>query len=186
TSTPAPSANATAHPSGTLEVPPALDSQLRQPPAAIVQDRVNQSGWSFLAANGGADADRVADDRLSSIIITCDVGHLSVGFVFYLDGYHGHALKKIKDVKQPFVLEIRRASGDNRKFSTFLYMTPADGGWVQEESWRFAGREATAFLDAFGQDGRLSLHTGKGVEVASWTLKRTSQIRESMRKVCNL
>ncbi|MGH6796967.1 MAG: hypothetical protein ACREDI_01100, partial [Roseiarcus sp.] len=98
----------------------------------------------------------------------------------------GHALNKVKDIKQPFVVEIRRVSGDDRKFSTFLYMTPADGGWVQEESWGLTGGEATAFLDAFGQDGRLGLLTGKGVEVASWTLKGTSDIRESMRKVCNL
>ena len=65
-------------------------------------------------------------------------------------------------------------------------MTPADGGWVQEESWSFTGGEATAFLDTFGQDGRLSLQTGKGVEVASWTLKGTSHIRELIREICNL
>lgn len=173
---------------GNLRKPTNAESASKAPVAAapLVQDRVNQSGWTFHAANGGANVNGVADDGYSSIVIGCIGEHHSVSFVFYLDGYHGHALNKVKDIKQPFVVEIQRASGDNRKFSTFLYMTPADGGWVQEESWSFTGGEATGFLDTFGQDGRLSLQTGKGVEVASWTLKGTSPIRESIRETCNL
>jgi hypothetical protein len=62
----------------------------------------------------------------------------------------------------------------------------ADGGWLQEGGWRFTGGDASAFLHAFGQDGQLDLQTGKGVEVGAWTLKGTAQVREAMRKVCNL
>ena len=72
----------------------------------LVQDRVNQSGWRFHAASGGANVNGVADDGYSSIGIGCIGGHHSVSFVFYLDGYHGHALNKVKDIKQPFVVEI--------------------------------------------------------------------------------
>jgi hypothetical protein len=58
-----------------------------------------------------------------------------------------------------------------------------DGDFTQG---KLTGSEASSFLDAFGEEGHLGLQTGKGIEVASWTLKGTSQIREAMRKVCNL
>ena len=137
------------------------------------QYRVKQEAWTG-----------VADDRLSRLLLSCGRGKL--GFTFYLDGHHGPALNRVKDIKQGFVIEISRGPGDNRKFPLFLYMTPADDGFVQEEGWNFIDGEATAFLDAFGKDGRLSLLTGKGAEVASWTLKGTSPLSESTRKDCNL
>jgi hypothetical protein len=149
---------------------PTKASSATQPPVAaapFVPDR----DWSLRA-----------DDGLSSFGIGCHTGGDSIGFTFYLEGYRGNALKRLKDdIRQPFVIEI-----NNRKFPTFLYMTPADGGWVQEQGWRFTDGEASAFLDAFGQDGRLALQTGKGVEVASWTLKGTAEVRESVRKIYNL
>jgi hypothetical protein len=41
-------------------------------------------------------------------------------------------------------------------------------------------------LDAFGREGRMSLQTGNGVELASWTLKGMSKVRELMRNTCQL
>ena len=173
-------------------------SDLRQPtnaesvgmaPAAaapLAQDRAKLQPWMFSAASGrGYISSGLADDGFSRFTITCLADSQSVDFTFYPDGYHGHALNKVMDLEQPFVVEFRQSSGDNQKFPILAYFV-ADGGWTQEARRHRTGSEASAFLDAVGQDGRLDLQTGKGAEIASWTLKGTSQMRESMRKVCNL
>jgi hypothetical protein len=155
-------------------------------PAPLVQDRAKQQEWMFSAANGQAYiSSGIADDGVSRFTITCGGDAPSVGFTFYPDGYHGQALNKVLDLEQPFVFEVRQASGNNQKFPIVAYFV-ADGGWTQEAGRHLTGSEASAFLDAVGQDGRLDLQTGKGVGIASWTLKGTSQMRESIRKVCNL
>src|SRR6185437_17134064 len=58
-----------------------------------------------------------ADDGISRFGIRCHAGGPAIGFVFYLDDYHGNAPNKLKDdIKQSFLVEIRQASGDNRSF----------------------------------------------------------------------
>ena len=81
-------------------------------------------------------------------------------------------------------------SGENQKFPIMAFLG-GDGGWAtaawgQTRDLGLTDRAATAFLDAFAQEGRLSLQTGNGVELASWPLKGTSKVRESMRNACQL
>jgi hypothetical protein len=79
-------------------------------------------------------------------------------------------------------------SGGTKKFPLIAYMA-GDGAWptgrnAQERG--LTGSAATAFLDAFGREGRMSLQTGEGVELAAWTLRDMSKVRELMRNTCQL
>jgi hypothetical protein len=110
----------------------------------------------------------------------------------YPHGYRGHALRKVVDLDQPFILEVRPVSGENQKFPLIAYMA-GDGAWPTGHSGQggggdggLTGNAATAFLDAFGREGRMSLQTGNGVELASWTLKDMSKVRELVRNTCQL
>ena len=114
----------------------------------------------------------------------------STTLAFVLDprGYRGHALRKVLDVDQPFILEVRPVSGENQKFPLIAYMA-GDGAWPTGSYGHergLTGSAATAFLDAFGREGRLSFQTGNGVELASWTLKGMSKVRELVRNTCQL
>ena len=153
-----------------------------------------QAGWwPNVAPNGAASAYGFADDGFSSILFSC---YKSTTLDFVLDprGYRGHALRKVPEVDQPFILELRPPSGENQKFPLIAYMA-GDGAWPAGHAWPkgrydqdrgLTGSAATAFLDAFGREGRMSLQTGNGVELAAWTLKNTSKIRELMRNACQL
>ena len=156
--------------------------------ASGAQLGTKQAGWwPNVAPNGAASAYGFADDGYSSILFSC---YKSATLDFVLDprGYRGHALRKVPEVDQPFILELRPLSGDNQKFPLIAYMA-GDGAWPtgrygQERG--LTGSAATAFLDAFGREGRMSLQTGNGVELAAWTLKGTSKVRELMRNACQL
>lgn len=81
-------------------------------------------------------------------------------------------------------------SGENQKFPIMAFFFD-DGAWVttrygETRDLGLTGSAATAFLDAFAQEGRLNLQTGNGVELVSWTLRDTSKVRESMRNACQL
>ena len=81
-------------------------------------------------------------------------------------------------------------SGENQKFPIMAFFF-GDGGWAtarcgETRDLGLTGSAATAFLDAFAQEGRLNLQTGNGVELVSWTLKDTSKVRELMRNACQL
>jgi hypothetical protein len=143
--------------------------------------------WPHVAPNGALSATGYADDGFSSILFSC---YKSTTLAFILDprGYRGHALRKVPDVDQPFILEVRPVSGENQKFPLIAYMA-GDGAWPTGSYGHergLTGSAATAFLDAFGREGRLSLQTGNGVELASWTLKGMSKVRELVRNTCQL
>ena len=99
------------------------------------------------------------------------------------DKYHGSVLKRV-ETDLPFILEVQRAFGGSAKFPVILYYTPADGGaWVT--SAKGGGWLKPAFFDAFAHDGRLIWRTGRGAEIASWSLKGSAEARESIRTECN-
>jgi hypothetical protein len=98
------------------------------------------------------------------------------------DRYHGSVLKRV-ETELPFILEVQRASGGSAKFPVILYYSPADGGtW---NSGKEGGLLTPAFFDAFAHDGRLIWRTGGGAEITSWSLKGSSEARESIRAGCN-
>ena len=149
------------------------------PAALVAHADPNQAGWRLLAGNGAVTA-----LGWPSITFYCGTKTRPVTVSFDLPEDRERSLRKVLELEQPFILEVRSVPGEEQKFPIAAYLA-GDGGWTTGENGLTGGR-ATAFLDAFGREGRLSLQTGKGVELASWTLKGTSQIRESMRKVCNL
>jgi hypothetical protein len=156
--------------------------------ASVAQAGTKQAGWwPNVAPNGAVSAYGFADDGISSILFEC-YKSTTINFVLDPRGYRGHALRKVVDLDQPFILEARPVSGENQTFPLIAYMA-GDGAWPtgrygQERG--LTGSAATAFLDAFGREGRLSLQTGSGVELAAWTLKGTSRVRELMRNACQL
>jgi hypothetical protein len=161
--------------------------------ASVAQAGTKQMGWKQVgwwpnvAPNGAASATGFADDGFSSILFACSK---STALDFILDprGYRGHALRKILDLDQPFILEVRPVSGETQKFPLIAYMA-GDGAWPTGRNGQergLTGSAATAFLDAFGREGRMSLQTGEGVELAAWTLKDMSKVRELMRNTCQL
>jgi hypothetical protein len=156
--------------------------------ASVAQTGTKQSGWrSGVAPNGAVSATGFADDGFSSILFDC-YKSATLNFVFDPRGYRGHALRKVLDLDQPFILEVRPASGQNQKFPVIAYMA-GDGAWPTGRYGHergLTGSAATAFLDAFAREGRLSLQTGNGVELASWTLNGMSKVRELIRNVCQL
>ena len=110
------------------------------------------------------------------------IQHASVT-IYGGDRYHGSVLKRV-ETELPFILEVQRASGGSAKFPVSLYYTPADGGaWVS--GGKGAGWLTPAFFDAFAHDGRLIWRTGGGAEITSWSLKGSSEARESIRAGCN-
>ena len=156
---------------------------------AQVQDRAKQGEWTSIS--GGLNAYGLADDGISNIVFLCNTSKHSIIFDFDPRGYRGHALRKVLDLDQPFILEVRPVSGENQKFPimAFLGRRRCLGRLARYGETRdlgLTGSAATAFLDAFAQEGRLSLQTGNGVELASWTLKDTSKVRELMRNACQL
>lgn len=129
------------------------------------QDSAKHQDWMFSAANETAYiSSGVANDGLSRLVNTRGGDSRSVGFTFYPDGYHGHALNKVLDLEEPFIVEVRETPSTNHKFSMLAYFT-GDGGWTQEARRHRTGSEASAFLDAFGQDGHLSLQTAKALRL---------------------
>ena len=146
--------------------------------ASSARAGTNQAGWwSNVDPNGGVNAYGFADDGISSIDFACDTSTHTINFILDPRGYRGHALRKVLELEQPFILEVRPVSGENQKFPLIAYMA-GDGAWVTGHVWPagrydhtggLTGSAATAFLDAFGREGRLSLQTGNGVELASWT-----------------
>jgi von Hippel-Lindau disease tumor supressor len=156
--------------------------------APVVQDRAKQGEWTSIS--GGLNAYGLADDGISNIEFLCNTGKRSLIFDFDPRGYRGHALRKVLDLEQPFILEVRPVSGENQKFPIMAFFFD-DGAWVttrygETRDLGLTGSAATAFLDAFAQEGRLNLQTGNGVELVSWTLRDTSKVRESMRNACQL
>ena len=158
--------------------------------ASVAQARTKQVGWwPNVAPNGAVSATGFANDGFSSILFSC---YKSTTLDFVLDprGYRGHALRKVVDPDQPFILEVRPVSGENQKFPLIAHRA-GDGAWPtghygQTGDGGLTGSAATAFLDAFGREGRLSLQTGNGVELASWTLKGMPKVRELIRNTCQL
>jgi hypothetical protein len=155
------------------------------PAASVAQAGTKQEGWVTNSGNFGVSIFGFADDGFSNISFGCGGGTHSVPFGFDPRGYHGHALRKVLELEQPFILQVRSVSDDNQKFRLIAYMA-GDGAWTQTRERELTGSLATAFLDAFSRADRLSLQTGTGVELASWTLKDTSKIRELMRNNCQL
>jgi hypothetical protein len=155
--------------------------------ASVAQAGTKQGEW--MSPSGGVTYG-LADDDISNIAFQCDTSKHSIIFDFDPRGYRGHALRKVLDLEQPFILEVRPMSGENQKFPIVAFLFD-DGAWVttrygETRDLGLTGNAATAFLDAFGREGRLSLQTGNGVELASWTLKGASKVRELMRNACQL
>jgi hypothetical protein len=155
-----------------------------------VQERVKQGEWT--SHSGGTRAFVFADGGIPNITFQCDTSKHFILFQFDLDPrvYRGDALRNVVEIFQPFNLEVRPVSGEDQKFPIMAFLG-GDGGWAtakggQTRDLGLTDRAATAFLDAFAQEGRLSLQTGSGVELASWPLKGTSKVRESMRNACQL
>ena len=153
------------------------------PAASGARAGPNQAVWRLLSGNGGVGATGWTDSGVPNITFSCGTKPRPLGFSFSLAEDRERTLRKVIELEQPFVLEIRTVSGEKLKYSIVAYLA-GDGGWTTGESG-LTGSAATAFLDAFGKDGRLSLQTGEGVKLASWTLKGTSEISELMRKTCS-
>jgi hypothetical protein len=154
--------------------------------ASVAQAGTKQEGWVTASGNFGVNITGFADDGVSNISISCGRSTDSaIYFGFAVGGYHGHALRKVVELEQPFILQVRSVSGENEKFPLIAYMA-GDGAWTQPRERGLTGSRATAFLDDFSRDGRLTLQTGNGVELASWTLKGRSKVRELMRNDCHL
>src|SRR5271157_4573515 len=95
---------------------------------SVAQTGTKQAGWwPNVAPNGAASAYGFADDGFSSILFSC-YRSTTLGFVFDPRGYRGHALRKVLDLDQPVILEVRPASGENQKFPLIAYMA-GDGAW---------------------------------------------------------
>jgi hypothetical protein len=156
--------------------------------ASVAQTGTKQAGWwSNVAPNGAVTATGFADDGFSSILFDCSKS-TALNFILDPRGYRGHGLRKVLELDQPFLLEVQPVSGQNQKFPLIAYMA-GDGAWPTGRYGHergLTGSMATAFLDAFAQEGRLSLQTGNGVELASWTLRGMSKVRELIRNVCQL
>jgi hypothetical protein len=161
--------------------------------ASVAQAGTKQMGWKQVgwwpnvAPNGALSATGFADDGFSSISFSC-YKSMTLDFILGPRGYRGHALRKVLDLDQPFILDVRPVSGDNQKFPLIAYMA-GDGAWPTGSYGHergLTGSAATAFLDSFGREGRMSLQTGEGVELAAWTLKGMSTVRELVRKTCQL
>jgi hypothetical protein len=163
------------------------DKSEREPVAAapVAQLGTKQAGWMSNGANDGVIISGFADDGYSSISFSCDTSTHTIAFNLDPRGYRGHALRKVLELDQPFILEVLPVSGENEKFPLIAYMA-GDGVWTQTRERGLMGSRATAFLDAFSREGRLTLQTGNGVELASWTLKGMSKARELMRNGCQL
>ena len=137
--------------------------------ASVAQADTKQAQWTTFGSGASG-----------LFVIGCSTVPHSIHIIFE---YRGHALKKVVELEQPIIFEIRHASGENQKFPLIAYMT-GDADWILKND--LTGSGATAFLDAFGREGRLSLQTGKGAELAFWTLKDTSKARELMRGACQV
>jgi hypothetical protein len=163
------------------QAPAAAKASVAAP--SVAQVVKNPWDWSAQEEKTSVNATGLAVDRLSHFRLGCDADKHTVGFIFDADGYRGRSFTETSRFDQSIIFDIQQKSGVSQKFP--LLATPTgDGDWMLKND--LTGDQATAFLDSFGQEGRLSFQTARGVELASWTLKGTSQTRETMRKVCNL
>ena len=150
---------------------------------SVAQAVKNPWDWSAQEEETTVSASALAVDRRSHFSLGCDANKHTISFTFDADGYRGRSFTETSRFDQSIIFDIQQTSGVSQKFP--LIATPTgDGDWMLKND--LAGNQATAFLDSFGREGRLSFQTAKGVELASWTLKGTSQTRETMRKICNL
>lgn len=176
----------TGHKTWTVELTnPARAKAVAKPPAqmTVAQALAARFDWHIREITPAVTATALASDGRSHFAFLCDAKIPSINFTFDADGYRGRSFQENSGLDQSIVFEIRTASGATQEFP-FIASPTGDGDWMSKND--LTGTEATAFLDAFGQDGRLSFKTAKGEELASWALKGTSQGRELMRKVCDL
>jgi hypothetical protein len=144
-----------------------------------------QAEWASTQLPHGASIMTPEGKEIFQVEFSCvDIQPSASVTIYGGDRYHGSVLKRV-ETDLPFILEVQRASGGSAKFPVSLYYTPADGGaWVS--GGKGAGWLTPAFFDAFAHDGRLIWRTGGGAEIASWSLKGSSEARESIRAGCNL
>jgi hypothetical protein len=137
------------------------------------------SDWHINVSGGVVNASRFGYDP--DISLTCNAQMHRVGLVITFNKYKGGLLKTVEGANSPFILDIRNGNGDGLQFPMIAYYTDADGGdnWITKENL------TSAFLDAFGQQGRLIWQTAKGVEIASWPLQGTAKARSLIRQICN-
>ena len=142
-----------------------------------------QAEWTSTQVPQGVIVTSSGGKEIFQIEFSCRSPQPIASVVIYGERYHGSVLKRV-ETELPFILEVQPASGGSAKFPVILYYTPADGGaWVS--SGKGAGWLTPAFFDAFAHDGRLIWRTGGGPEIASWSLKGSSEARESIRAGCN-
>ena len=163
---------------------PTTPEAAAKPPAqmTVAQAIAARFDWHIREITPVVTVTALASDGVSHFYFVCNAKTSSINFTFDADGYHGRSFQEHSAVDQSIIFEIRTASGATHQFP--LIYAHGRGDWMSKND--LTGMEATAFLDAFGQHGRLSFKTAKGEELASWTLKGTSEGRELMRKVCNL
>jgi hypothetical protein len=148
---------------------------------SVVQAPKNYRDWSAQEESASVNASAMSVDGRSHFRLGCADNKL--GFTFDADGYRGRSFTETSRFDQSIIFDIQQISGVDQKFS--LVATPTgDGDWMLKND--LVGNQATAFLDAFGREGRLSFQTAKGVELASWTLKGTAKVRDAMRNICQL
>jgi hypothetical protein len=88
--------------------------------ASVAQAGTKQGEWT--SPLGGKSAYGLADDGISNIVFQCDPSKHSIIFDFDPRGYRGHALRKVLDLEQPFILEVRPVSGENQKFPIVAFL----------------------------------------------------------------
>jgi hypothetical protein len=99
--------------------------------ASVAQAGTKQEGWVTMSGDFGVNITGFADDGVSNISISWGKSKdLAIYFGFAVGGYHGHALRKVVELEQPFILRVRSVSGENEKFPLIAYMA-GDGAWTQ-------------------------------------------------------
>jgi|SRR5208337_4228742 len=161
---------------------------------SVARASPSQEGWTITSTTGGVWAYSYTDREGFRLYFNCNASTHAASFTFNAEKYRGHDLAKIRDAEKPFVLDVKNVSGNHQRFPFIAYFTNADGddAWVPkyftnaEDAWVPKSPLTSAFLDAFGQDGVLSVQTEKGLEAASWNLRATSRIRELFKSVCGV
>ena len=140
-----------------------------------------QAEWTSTQVPQAATIKTPEGKEIFQIVFSCQSPQPEARVVIYAEKYHGSVLKRV-EIELPFILEVQRAFGGSAKFPVTFRYTPADGGaWIGQGSPGLT----TDFFDTFAHDGRLIWRTGGGAEIGSWSLKGSSEARESIRAGCN-
>ena len=149
---------------------------------SVAQAGAKEGESMLTSANGGVFWTSYAEGAGLKFYLSCSASTHALSFTFNAEKYRGRVLSKIRDIEKPFVLNVKNISGTDQKFPFIAYFTNGDG----DDAWVEQGHLTSAFLDAFGQDGLLSVQTEEGLEAASWALKGTAKVRDTMRNTCQL